>query len=171
MKGEERRRALVQALGATVPVSAGALAEKFGVSRQVIVQDIALIRTAGTAIISTPRGYLLQGEGKAERKSRTFKVRHADERTEEELQFIVSLGGKVENVYVHHRVYGKIEAPLNLENTVQVKEYMRSITAGKSSLLKNVTDGYHYHTVSAESEEVLDKIEAGLRELGFLIER
>jgi transcriptional regulator of NAD metabolism len=45
---------------------------------------------------------------------------------------------------------------------------MEDIATGQSSLLKNVTAGYHYHTVTADREEVLDVIEAGLREHGFL---
>ena len=41
-------------------------------------------------------------------------------------------------------------------------------SAGKSSLLKNVTSGYHYHTIDAESEEILDAIQEELRQRGFL---
>ena len=39
---------------------------------------------------------------------------------------------------------------------------------GKSSLLKNVTSGYHYHTIDAESEEILDAIQEELQQKGFL---
>ena len=39
-----------------------ALAETFGVSRQVIVTDIALLRAGGASINATPRGYLLDCE-------------------------------------------------------------------------------------------------------------
>ncbi len=169
MKGEQRRRSILSLLNGKIPVSASVLAEKCGVSRQVIVQDIALLRSGGAEVISTPRGYLLYAGMPT--FSRVFKVRHNDEKTEEELNLFVDLGGRVQNVFVHHRVYGTIEGELNLQNRVQVKEYMRSITAGKSSLLKNVTDGYHYHTVTAASESVLDAIESALREKGFLIEK
>ena len=34
--------------------------------------------------------------------------------------------------------------------------------------LKNVTGGYHYHTIEAESEEILDDIQNELAEKGFL---
>ena len=37
------------------PVAARAMASQFGVSRQVIVQDIALIRAEGNDVISTNR--------------------------------------------------------------------------------------------------------------------
>ena len=46
MSGEERRKQIIEKLGEQ-PVSAGKLAEAFGVSRQVIVQDVALLRAAG----------------------------------------------------------------------------------------------------------------------------
>lgn len=169
MKGEERRKTLLSLLNGKTPVSAGALAQKLSVSRQVIVQDVALLRSAGKEVISTPRGYLFDvGQPPV---SRTFKVRHEDNRTEEELDLFVDAGGVVENVFVHHRVYGKIEARLDLADRTQVAEYMRSITAGESTLLKNVTGGYHYHTVSADSEKTLDEIERRLKEKGFLVER
>ncbi|MBQ9081338.1 MAG: transcription repressor NadR [Clostridia bacterium] len=169
MKGEERRKKIISLLNGKTPTSAGVLAAKFGVSRQVIVQDVALLRSAGTKVVSTPRGYLAVVAPPA--FLRTFKVRHEDEKTEEELNLFVDAGGFVKDVFVHHKVYGTIGGELNLANRAQVSEYMRSITGGKSSLLKNVTGGYHYHTVTAQSEEVLDRIEMRLREKGFLIEK
>lgn len=166
MKGEERRNTILRALDGKTPISAAVLAEKCGVSRQIIVQDVSLLRKSGREILSTPKGYLLPSVC-----TRTFKVRHEDARTEEELNLIVDEGGLVKNVFVHHRVYGMIEGELNVGDRVQVAEYIRSITAGKSSLLKNVTDGYHYHTVTAADEETLRRIEDRLRAAGFLIER
>ena len=57
MTGEERRRGIEQILSQSPrPVSAAALARRFGVSRQIIVGDVALLRAAGGAIDATPRG-------------------------------------------------------------------------------------------------------------------
>lgn len=57
---QARRQAVAQALEEAVgPVSAAALAERFSVSRQIIVGDVALLRAGGTDILATPRGYLL----------------------------------------------------------------------------------------------------------------
>lgn len=169
MKGEERRTTILNLLNGKMPVSASALAEKCGVSRQVIVQDVALLRSGGADIVSTPRGYLLPAGMPT--LSRTFKVRHEDDRTEEELNLIVDAGGRVENVFVHHRVYGTIEGELGVGSRSQVAKYLKTIANGKSSLLKNVTSGYHYHTVTAPNEEILNEIESRLREKGFLIEK
>ena len=168
MNGSQRREQIVRQIQESKePVSGKKLAELYGVSRQVIVQDIALIRTAGYDIISTNRGYILNTQKAI---SRVCKVQHTDEQTEEELYEIVDLGGRVENVMVNHRVYGHMEAPLGIHSRRKAAAFIEDIKSGKSSPLKNITSNYHYHTVSAESEEILDEIEEMLRAKGFLIE-
>ena len=168
MNTAERRNEILNLLqNADAPVAARKLASQFGVSRQVIVQDIALIRAAGYEIISTNRGYILN---QPKTVCRIFKVQHTDEQLEEELNTIVDLGGCVDNVMIHHRVYGKMEAELVLNSRRKVGAFMEDIRNGKSSPLKNITSNYHYHKVSADSEETLDLIEQELREKGFLVE-
>lgn len=170
MAGTERRDFIIEQIRNSIkPVAGKALADLCEVSRQVIVQDIALIRAAGYNIISTNRGYILN-ETKT-KTSRIFKVKHADEQVEEELQGIVDLGGCIVNVSVNHRVYGRVEAPLNISSRKKVADFMDDIRSGKSSQLKNITSGYHYHKVEAENEETLDLIETMLREKGILIEK
>lgn len=82
---------------------------------------------------------------------------------------IVDLGGKLINVSVNHRVYGHMEAELNIGSRRKVNEFMEDIKSGKSSPLMKITSNYHYHVVEAESEEVLDEIEAMLEKKGILI--
>lgn len=169
MNAEERRIKITQRLeGATMPVSASRLAEEMGVSRQIIVQDVAILRAAGVAIVAMARGYLLEGNDPCRR---VFKVQHSDETVETELNLIVDAGGTVVDVFIFHKVYGEIRAAMGIRSRVQVREFLQNIAGGKSSLLKNVTAGYHYHTVSADSEETLDLIETHLREHGFLAPR
>ena len=88
----------------------------------------------------------------------------------EEGDLIISLGGRVEDIFVNHRVYGRISARLDLSSRMHVEELYRSLVSGASKPLMSVTDGYHYHTVSADSESALDEIEKALKEKGFLIE-
>lgn len=167
MTGQERRNAIVnQIRGSSTPVSGKKLAEDYHVSRQVIVQDIALIRAAGHDILSTHRGYILQEPHSV---SRVFKVQHTDEELEEELFSIVDLGGIVRNVMVNHKVYGHLEADLNVASRRNASQFLDDIKTGKSSPLKNITSNYHYHTVEADSEETLDMIEKMLGEKGFLV--
>ena len=166
MKADERRKAIANLLiTEQKAVSGAALSAEFGVSRQIIVQDITTLRSSGYDIISTHNGYLVQ---KTPLKERVFKVYHTTERTEEELNLIVDLGGTVVDVFVWHKVYGRMHAPLNIYSRAQVKQFIDGVRTGKSTELMAVTGGYHYHTIRAESESVLDQIEKALSEKGFL---
>ena len=147
MNGDERRKKIINILSSSKsPVAGVALAKELDVSRQVIVQDIALLRANGAAIFSTNRGYLIQAD---KQYSRVLKVVHED-------------------VFVYHKVYGVIRANMDIKSRRDVRNYLEEIRTGKSSLLKNVTSGYHYHTICAESEEVLDAIQEELKQKGFL---
>lgn len=167
MTGTERRTKIVELIrNSEKPLSGTALAKQCDVSRQVIVQDIALIRASGYDIISTNRGYIIQEPLVRER---VFKVNHTDEQLEEELYSIIDLGGTVVNVMVNHRVYGHMEAELRINSRRKVEAFMEDIRSGKSSPLKNITSNYHYHKVAADSEETLDLIEEALRQKHFLV--
>jgi len=168
MKAEKRRTEILSLLGNTDnPIPANVLKERFNVSRQVIVQDIAILRVGGYDITSTNRGYVLNTKI---RPSRVFKCRHSFEELVEEGLIIINLGGRLEDVFVNHRIYGRISARLDLVNRMHVEELYRSLVSGASKPLMSVTDGYHYHTVSAETQGDLDGIEEALRKRGFLIE-
>lgn len=171
MTGTERREAIIEMMkNDLVPLSGTKLASVYGVSRQVIVQDIALIRAAGYDVISTNKGYILNTPVEVNNVERVFKVNHTDEQMEEELCCIVDLGGCVINTMINHKVYGHLEAPLNIKSRRNVAEFMKDIYSGKSSPLKNVTSGYHYHTITADSAETMQLIENVLREKKFLVE-
>lgn len=166
MTGAERRESIVKQMQENkTPISGQKLAEGFGVSRQVIVQDIALIRANGVEILSTNRGYRLAD---GQENSRIFKVQHRPEETEEELRMIIDLGGRVKDVFVYHKVYGVLRGELNLDSRADIEKYMEQIRSGKSTLLSNITSGYHYHTVTAKNEEILDRIQEKLGRRGFL---
>lgn len=169
MSGAERREEIVNRIKKSDrPVPAKQLAEAYEVSRQVIVQDIALLRAAGYDILSTNRGYILNSSTAA---SRVIAVNHSKEQMEGELNLIVDLGGKVLDVRVDHKVYGVMEAPLRITSRKKVREFMEEIQNGKSSPLLTITSGDHYHKVEAESEEILNEIEDALRDAGYLQEK
>jgi transcriptional regulator of NAD metabolism len=169
MGGEDRRARIVALLGgAGEPVSGGRLASELGVSRQVIVQDVALLRRGGVEVESTHRGYVLR---RHDRPRRIFKVRHTEEQMEDELDLIVDLGGTVEDVVVNHRTYGVISVPLNVSSRRDVALYLADIASSRSTPLSRVTSGYHFHHVSASTEEELDEIGAALAARGYLVDR
>ena len=166
MKADERRKAIANLLTTEQKaVSGAALSAEFGVSRQIIVQDITALRSSGYDIISTHNGYLIQN---TPLKERVFKVHHTTERTEEELNLIVDLGGTMVDVFVWHKVYGRMHAPLNIYSRAQVKQFIDGVRTGTSTELMHITGGYHYHTVRAESDAVLDNIMDALVEHNFI---
>ena len=166
-KGEERRRNIIGLLTAKGGAYAGGdLAEKLKVSRQIIVHDISLLREEGYEIVSTHTGYVLKS---FPQKERIFKVHHTSEQTKDELLTIVALGGTVIDVHVDHKVYGKVSAVLNLFSERGVDRFIEEIKSGKSSELMHITAGYHYHSVRAKTEEILDGIEKALEEKGYLV--
>ena len=172
MGGDERRQTIIAELqSASSPVSGSSLARAVGVSRQVVVQDIALLRADGHDIVATNRGYVLrEGAGQVGVPTRLFKVHHDTKDVGDELTTIVDLGGAVLNVMVNHRVYGKITADLDIRNRRDVERYLKDIESGKSFPLMTVTSGYHFHRIAAEAEDELDEIESALRAKGYLAE-
>ena len=168
--GDARRARIVEALAAASgPLSGTALAEACGVSRQVVVQDVALLRERGEKIVSTNRGYVLLADDPA-RPTRLFKCRHTAEQTADELTCVVDLGGRVEDVFVNHRVYGVVSSALGVGSRRDVERFMAELASGVSSPLLEVTSGYHFHHVSAASEEVLDEVGRALAARGYLAE-
>lgn len=181
MTTEERRNLILEEIKlAKTPISGTALAKKFQVSRQIIVQDIAILRTANYDIYSTPKGYVLSENlqnqiikpmpSSPKTVRRVMKVSHTDEQMEDELNTIVDIGGKVLDVIVEHKVYGSIKAELNISCRRQVREFMDDIQSGKSRPLKKLSSGdVHFHTIEAETEELLDYIEKELQKKGYLL--
>ena len=166
MKAIERRENILRILSERQqPVSGVSLAKELNVSRQVIVQDIALLRAAGNDILSMNQGYLIQS---GQRISRVFKVIHGDHQVEEELGLIVDLGGYIKDVFVYHKAYGLLRADMDIRSRLDVEKFMEKIATGKSNLLMGVTSGYHYHTVFADNVHLLDIIQEKLQQKGFL---
>ena len=166
MKAADRRKAIVNLLlSSNEAISGGKLSEEFGVSRQIIVQDITVLKRSGHDILSTHNGYIIQ---KSPLKERVFKVYHTTEQTEDELTTIVNHGGTVVDVFVWHKVYGKMTAPLNIFSALHIKQFIEGVRSGKSTELMNITGGYHYHTVRAESEDILNRIQNALEERGYI---
>ena len=94
-EGEARREQLLQMLrDSTAPISGSALARSLGVSRQVIVQDIALLRAVNKDILATTKGYVLYSQ-QTEACHRIYCVNHSDDAIADELNTIVDNGGKV----------------------------------------------------------------------------
>lgn len=172
MDARERRTAILQLLrGRTQPVTGTELARRMGVSRQVIVQDIALLRTGGANIFATPEGYLMPTTAPAAVARRVVAARHTDNaRMRRELELIVEKGGTVVDVSIEHPVYGEISAPLMLRTRAGVEVFMAHFEKGGTTPISMLTGGVHLHTLEAPGQEELEAVVQALRAEGLLIE-
>lgn len=172
MEGDIRRKKILEALSRkNRPISGTELAGMMGVSRQVIVQDIALLRASYKNILSTNKGYILfEEEKKPELCRRSVKVKHKNEEIMEELNMIVDCGARVLDVVVEHDIYGQIMVDLIINNRSDVETFVRKVEENKTRPLNELTEGIHFHTIEAESGEILDKVAGRLKDAGFLME-
>lgn len=170
--GKERRDKILEWLAHThTPLSGTELARHFGVSRQVIVQDIALLRASNREILSTNKGYLLFKSIANDSLIRAvLMVKHSTEQTYDEFAAIVELGGRILDVSVDHDYYGQIQIDLVIQDLKDAEEFVKRMKESSSQPLKCLTGDVHYHTIAAPSEKVLTLIRQELREKGYLVE-
>ena len=170
MNAAERRTKITQLLAqANGPLSATALAAQCGVSRQIIVGDVALLRAGGLAVLATPRGYILENTSAPACAERHIVSHHDNSRMLEELYTVVDLGGAVIDVTVEHAVYGQICAPLHIFSRYDADAFNEKIQQSGSRPLSNLTGGIHLHTIRATDEKTLERVIQGLKDKGFLL--
>ena len=166
MHGSERREQIIRQIQESkAPVSGTKLASLYSVSRQVIVQDLAVIRASTPGILSTTKGYVMEQDSSC---TREFKVRHSQDKAAQELNLIVDCGGHVKNISISHRVYGRVSAEMDIRSRQDVREFIQALQNSRSTVLSSATSGYHYHLIEASSEERLDLIRNQLEKAGFL---
>ncbi len=168
MNAQDRRAEILSILTRqTGPVNATVLAHQLGVSRQIIVGDVALLRAGGAEISATPRGYLLDRATASLR--RTVACHHSGADMEEELFCIVDHGCIVEDVVVEHPVYGQLVGRLELSNRYEVGQFARQCRELMAAPLSVLTDGTHLHNIRCPSEEAFQRVQQALEEKGFLL--
>ena len=168
MDNHDRRNKILEKIqNSTSPVSASSLSKEMGVSRQIIVGDVALLRAEGNDILSTPRGYV--AAPKEKNVTKRIAVNHSAEETQTELYTLVDEGCTVEDVIVEHPIYGQLIGKLRISSRYDVDEFIRKSKEEKATPLSALTEGIHLHTVSANSEEQIDRAIDKLKELGILL--
>lgn len=168
MNAKERREEISKILSKKEePVSASDLAEKFSVSRQIIVGDIAILRASGIDICATPRGYIILKEntGLVSR----IACKHDTATMEKELDIIVDNGCSVIDVIVEHPIYGQLTGQLRLSNRFEVSQFINRCEKSKARPLSNLTEGIHLHTLSCPSGEALSRVKTALKAAEILI--
>ncbi|WP_186576281.1 transcription repressor NadR [Aquibacillus kalidii] len=153
------------------PITGAELADRTNVSRQVIVQDISLLKARKEPIIATSNGYLyLQAEQEQKMFERVIACIHTPEQTVEELYIIVDHGVTVKNVFIEHPVYGDLTASVMVSNRREVDQFINKINETNSPYLLQLTGGIHLHTLESDSEEKLALAYQSLQEASFIIE-
>lgn len=171
LDGNARREAIIKILSnKTSPVSGTELARQFGVSRQIIVQDVALLRAENRNILSTNKGYVLfHPQEKRTGCTAVIMVKHTMEQTMDEMRAIVDYGGSMLDVFVDHDLYGQIRVDLVINDVQDAREFCDKMLHSSSKPLKALTEDCHYHTIKAPSEKALELIQKELQALGILI--
>jgi hypothetical protein len=168
--GSRRRAQLLDLLSSRPGPHAGdTLAERFGVSRQAIVHDIAVLRAEGAPILATVRGYLLAEAADRPAHRAVVTVRHRPDQAEDELLSLVDAGVRVVDVIVEHPVYGELRGDLHLASPADVREWAASARRTGVRFLSELTGGVHLHTLEAESDLALNRARASLAERGYLV--
>jgi hypothetical protein len=166
---ERRRRQIVEWMRSHGgPIAGAEMAKRLRVSRQCLVQDIAILRAEGEEIVATPRGYRLPDAASQSHRA-VLACRHAPERTEEELNILVDHGVKILDVIVEHPLYGELRGSLMIESRADVQDFLKQVKATHASLLSSLTGGVHLHTVDASRPEMIARARAKLRQRGFLL--
>ena len=172
MDGEQRRDAILKLLTESgKPLSAGKLAHFLGVSRQIIVGDVALMRASGREINATPKGYLLPAKaGKESALSCRIACRHDSKQMQDELYAIVDEGCTVRDVIVEHPLYGELTGLLALQSRHDVDEFIRKSLSEDAKPLSMLTEGTHLHTLLCPDEDARLRVLKKLKDLGVLVE-
>lgn len=169
MNSKERREHILKKLIVSSEAQKGTvLANEIGVTRQVIVKDIAILRAEGNNIIATPDGYLIPRDNRP-RIRKVLALCHNSERIEEELETVVRYGGAIEDVIVEHPLYGEIKGMLMIKTLNDINNFMIKFKTEKAEPLSRLTGGVHIHTVEAENEEIMNTIIEELRKRGLLV--
>ena len=139
-RSEDRRNKILEYLSPENPLTGNKLGELLGVSRQAIVQDIALLRARGYEIIATPQGYLNKTKEETSKAySFTIASKHNKAQIKEELETIVDLGGKVIDVVVEHPVYGELSGYLMVSSRRDVEKFVESLSKSRAEPLSYLT--------------------------------
>lgn len=152
------------------PITASALAAIFGVSRQIIVGDVAILRAAGEEIIATPRGYKY-GEESIGRYTYEGVIvcQHLNDQLQDELYTVVDFGGVIIDTSIEHPVYGQLSGILDIKSRYEADLFVNNVNKHESLPLSSMTEGVHVHRIGATDKESFELIKESLLKQGILL--
>ena len=171
MNAAQRREVILQRLSkAKAPVSASVMAAELGVSRQIVVGDVALLRAGGAEIEATPRGYQFH-PAPGGYTGILACVHSTADQMRSELYAVVDQGGTVVDVAVENPLYGELRGNLNLASRYDVDLFLRQAADTPECLLSRMTGGVHLHTLRCPDEASFRRVKAALAEKGLLYQK
>lgn len=170
--GEARRQEILMLLKqSSEPITGTDLSKKAGVSRQVIVGDMTLLKARNEPILATSQGYVYIGKANTMNAfERQIACIHSPEDAQEELYTLVDSGVLVKNVTIEHPVYGDLTASIQVANRHEVDLFLNKVVVTGAGYLSELTGGIHLHLISASTEETLNRAIHAMKEKGFLAE-
>lgn len=170
--GEERRDEILLLLKqSNEPITGADLSKIAGVSRQVIVGDITLLKARNEPILATSQGYVYLEKTNIQHSfERQIACKHGPEDAQEELYTLVDSGVLVKNVTVEHPVYGDLTASIQVSNRHEVDLFLKKVAETGASYLSELTGGFHLHLIAASTNEAIIQAIHAMREKGFLAE-
>lgn len=168
MNSIERREDIVKLLlDSLVPIKGTDIADKYNVTRQVIVKDIAILRAKGFNIMATPDGYIIN---RIDGKVKTIiAVKHNESEMFDEMSTVIKYGGIIEDVIVEHSLYGEIKGILMVKSLNELNKFIAKYSSQEGRLLSVLTNGVHLHTISAETSEDIEAIVSELKDKKFIV--
>lgn len=172
MSSDERRLEIINILNKLdESISGTDLAKRLGVSRQVIVQDIAILRARGERIVATPQGYIVIKDVSQNKLIKSIVCKHLTyKEIEDELKIIVDMGGKILDVIVDHPIYGEIKSSLMINSRLDVENFIKNAKRTNAEPLSSLTEGIHIHSIEVENKEIFEKIKEELKKKNYLID-
>ncbi|MFD1040130.1 transcription repressor NadR [Virgibacillus byunsanensis] len=172
MSSIERQNLIMKRLKETeLPIKGSDFAKKTNVSRQVIVQDVSILKAKNEPIIATSQGYMLiKHQPDKHVKQSVIVCKHTPEQTEEELNCLVDHGVTVRDVIVEHAVYGDLTASVMVSNRAEVTQFVTRIKETNATYLSTLTEGIHLHTLEADTQEKIDAACKELEKAGILVQ-
>lgn len=147
MDSHGRREKLLEILQTSDrPVKGMELAKRLGVTRQIVVGDIALLRTGGEFIVSSTQGYQRQDPDKYKKKYMELDCVHTDfSETEMQKEFnaVVDNGGIIRGMALHHPIFGCLKLKFSLHSRREIVLYLERLRETRTPPVTSLTGGVH----------------------------
>lgn len=174
MNNLERRKKLLTLLQqADAPICGKQLSKDLNVTRQIIVSDIAILRSSGISIASSKLGYMIIRPDYQNFYRRSLGCQHKKmdaAEIESEMNVVVDNGGIIHQMILQSKTYGTLCVHLNIRSRRDVKTFIQSFKETDAPFITVITRGEHLLEIETHDAEEMQAIKSRLDELDLLKE-